>query len=88
MNTLLSQTGSERQDRLDTLTNLTQDTRVTRLDRLSLRVGLWLLLRAERRSHSQPSRDERARHALARETRARAERESALVRAAITLQYR
>ncbi|QAY61130.1 hypothetical protein ET475_14840 [Microbacterium protaetiae] len=88
MNTVLSQTRRDDRDRLDDLTQLTRDTRVSLFDRASLRVGLWLLLRAERRARALPQRDDRARRELAVQTRARAEREAALVRAAITQQYR
>ena len=88
MNTLLSLTRPDDQDRLETLTELTRDTRVSALDRLSLRLGLWLLLRAERRAQRLPDRDEHVRRALDRDLRAAAERESALVRAAVTMQYR
>ncbi len=88
MNTLLSATDPRDQDRLDTLTDLTRDTRVSTFDRLSLRLGLWLLLRAERRAASRPERDRRALRAVARDERARSEREAALVRAATLMQYR
>jgi hypothetical protein len=88
MNTLLSLTQRDERERLETLTELTSDTRVSPLDRLSLRLGLWLLLHAERRAQAGADRDERAVRALEREHRARIERESALVRAAVLLQYR
>lgn len=88
MHTLLSQTQRDDRQRLETLTELTRDTRVSLLDRFSLRLGLWLLLRAERRAQARPDRDEHARRALAIEERARMERESALVRAAVSQQYR
>lgn len=88
MNTLLSQTQRDDRQRLETLTEMTRDTRVSAIDRLSLRLGLWLLLRAERRAQSRADRDEQALRTLARDERARAERESALVRAAVMQQYR
>jgi len=88
MHTLLSQTQRDDRERLETLTDLTRDTRVSPLDRLSLRLGLWLLLRAERRAQAGADRDERALRALRREHRARVERETAMVRAAVLLQYR
>lgn len=88
MNTVLSPTRPVDQDRLDNLTELTRDTRVSRFDRLSLRLGLWLMLRAERRALHRDDRDARARRALARECRVRAERDAAFVRAATAMMYR
>jgi hypothetical protein len=88
MNTLLSSTPPAERDRLLHLSDLTRDTRVSVADRLALRVGLWLLLRAERRTQTTTRPELVARRALARETYARAEREAALVRAATLMQYR
>ena len=88
MNTLLSPTRPDERTRLDALTELTRDTRVSTLDRFSLRLGLWLLLRAEHGAQRGADRDRQRLRTLAREYRARTERENALVRAAITLQYR
>ncbi|MEQ6898635.1 hypothetical protein [Microbacterium sp. KR10-403] len=88
MNTVLSLTRPDERERLETLSQLTHDTRVSALDRLSLRLGLWLLLHAERSAQRRSDREGQRLRALAREHRARTERENALVRAAITLQYR
>jgi hypothetical protein len=84
MNTLLDPTRHD-DHRLDALTELTRDTRVSLTDRLALRLGLWLLLRAEQRTRDE-TRD--ARRALARETYTRTQREVALVRAMVLMQYR
>jgi len=85
MNTLLDLTRPDEHSRLDALTELTRDTRVSLTDRLALRLGLWLLLRTERRTRD-TTRE--ARRALARETYTRTQRETALVRAMVLMQYR
>jgi hypothetical protein len=85
MTTLLDPTRPDEHDRLDTLTELTRDTRVSLTDRLALRAGLWLLLRTERRTRD-TTRE--ARRALAREEFTRTQRETALVRAMVLMQYR
>lgn len=88
MNTVLFERRPDDRERLDTLTDLTRDTRVSLPDRLSLRLGLWLLLRAERRAQASRSRDQRVLQKLARDERVRLERESAWVQAAVHQQYR
>lgn len=88
MNTLLSTTRPDEQDRLNELDELTRDIRVAFTDRVALRIGLWLLLRGERNARDRADRDARDQRALARDEYVRAARDAALTRAAVTLQYR
>ncbi|WP_029144344.1 hypothetical protein [Microbacterium luticocti] len=88
MTTLLPSTLPDGPERLHELTELSHDERLTPVDRLALRVGLWLLLRAERRTRTPWLREQAVLRAVARDEYTRTRREADLVRAAVTLHYR